>query len=164
MRYLAVVLALAACGDAVLGSAEEPPPRDGAWLQSGIKAYRRLNAHQSLSDQEADRARLVTSYVCAVVDTERHLAQRANLLSAALQQGGERKQHLDSRVIGGMRRALPMIVPMMKTGFLASDPSCEQVLPIVESFLEKYPEVLDKDADVVVEKALLDAYELSDAP
>ena len=164
MQYLAAVLAFAACSSVLAGTATEPKQRDGSWLQRGIREYQRLNAHDSLSEQDADAARSVTSYVCAVVDTQKHLVQRANLLVAALQAGKKRKQHLDAKLLDGMTRTLPMIVPLLQTGFFADSPSCDQALLIVQGFLEKYPEVLDKDADAVIEKALLDAYDKSRDP
>jgi hypothetical protein len=164
MRYFAVMLACATCSSALAGAADELKPHDGAWLQSGIREYQRLNAHESLPDPEASEARAVTSYVCAVVDTHNHLVQRANMLAAALAEGKKRRQHIDPKVLDGMAQALPLIVPLMKTGFSASLPSCERALLIVQDFLQKYPVVLDKDADTVVEKALLDAYDEAKEP
>jgi hypothetical protein len=164
MRYLAALLALAACSGALAGAADELPQHDGVWLQRGIRQYQRLSAHESLPDSDANEAREVSSYVCAVVDTHKHLVQRANMLVAALQQGKKRRQHIDAKVLDGMARSLPMIVPLMKAGFFADIPSCERALLIVQSFLEKYPEVLDKDADTLVEKALLDAYDPGKEP
>jgi hypothetical protein len=131
--------------------------RDGAWLQNGIKQYDRRNAHETLSDKDASDALVVTSYVCAVLDLEKYLVQRAGLLSGALTDG-KKKKHLDPRMLDGMTRALPLVIPLLKTRFLAADPSCDSALTIVRDYLEKYPEMLDKQADVIVEKALLDAY------
>ena len=168
MRYSAVLMACAIGGSALViplaTPADELPPHDGAWLQSGIREYQRLNAHEVLSDRDANEARAVTAYVCAVVETHNHLVQRANTLAAALAQGKQRKPHIDAQVLDGMARALPLIVPLMQTGFFANLPSCERALLIVQDFLEKYPVVLDKDADTVVEKALLEAYSEEKGP
>jgi len=51
-----------------------------------------------------------------------------------------------------------LIVPLMETDFPNEIPSCDRALAIVRDYLEKYPEMLEKDADVIVERALLEAY------
>jgi hypothetical protein len=157
LTRLVVLLALTNASVA----ADAPPAaaavRDGVWLQKGIKQYERRNAHENLSDKEASDALVVTSYVCAVLDLEKYLVQRAALLSGALKDG-KKKRHLDPKMLDGMSRALPLVIPLLKTRFLATDPSCDSALAIVRDYLEKYPEMLDKEADVIVEKALLDAY------
>jgi hypothetical protein len=134
-----------------------PPVRDGAWLDNGIKQQQRWSAHETLSEKELDEATLVTSYVCAVVDLEKYLVERASLLSGALE-GGKRKPHLDSRMLAGMTRAAPILIPLMETDFSVNPPSCDRTLVIVRDYLDKYPEMLEKQADVIVERALLDAY------
>jgi hypothetical protein len=134
-----------------------PPVRDGAWLQNGIKQQQRWNAHESLSDKEINDATLVTSYVCGVVDLEKELVRRAAQLSEALQEGKKRK-HLDPRMLDGMTKAVPILVPLMKSDFTAEAPSCDKALIIVGDYLAKYPEMRDKDADAIVEKALLATY------
>ena len=159
MRYHAAVLAFAVCSNLAAGSPGELKQHDGAWLLNGIRQYQRLNARESLSDQDANEARVVKSYVCAVVDTEKYLVQRADLLAAALEEGRTRKKYLDSHVLDGMTQALLIIVPLMKTAFFANSPTCDRALLIVQDFLQKYPEGLDEDAGAVVDKALLDAYE-----
>ncbi len=158
MRYLAALVAFTVSGGVIAGAPEEPTLHDGAWLQNGLRAYQRLNAHESVAEQDANEARAVSSYVCAVVETEKSLVMRAKLLAAAFQEGGRRKQPIDARTLRGMGQSLPLIVPLMQSGFPAANPSCDRVCLLVHDFLEKYPEVLDKGADVVVEKALLDAY------
>jgi hypothetical protein len=164
MRYLAALLAFTVCGSVIAAAPDEPRQHDGAWLENGLKAYQRLNAHESLAEQDASAARVVTSYVCAVVEMEKSLVMRANLLAAAFHEGRRRKQHIDARTLEGMGQALPLIVPLMQSGFPAENPSCEQTYRLVQDFLEQYPEVLDKGADVVVEKALLDAYDRTKQP
>jgi hypothetical protein len=134
-----------------------PPVRDGIWLQSGIKQQQRWRAHETLSDKELDQATLVTAYVCAVVDLEKYLVERAALLSSALG-GAKRKPHLDPRMLAGMSRAAPILVPLMETDFPVKPPTCDDALVIVRDYLVKYPEMLEKEADVIVERALLDAY------
>ena len=99
----------------------------------------------------------VTSYICAVVDLESYLAQRAVQLSEAVQTG-KKKKHLDPRTLDGMTRALPMLIPLMSSDFLKDRPSCDKAVFIVRDYLQTYPEMLPKDADVIVERALLDAY------
>ena len=141
--------------------ATPPSPRDGAWLQSGIKQYQRRGAHESLSSKEADEAASVSSYICAVVDLEGYLAQRAAQLSEAVR-AGKKKKHIDPQVLDGMTRALPMLIPLMSTGFPKDLPSCERAVFIVRDYLAMYPEMLPKDADVIVERALLDAYSNED--
>jgi hypothetical protein len=136
-----LVLLLAASGCPAQADSPLPPRRDGAWLQNGIERH--------------DTA--VTSYICAVLDLEKYLAQRAAMLSGAVTDG-KKKKHLDPRLLDGMTRALPLIVPLLQTRFLAANPSCAGTLVTVQDYLQKYPEMLDKDADVIVEKALLDAY------
>jgi hypothetical protein len=98
-----------------------------------------------------------------VVDLEKYLVQRANLLAAALEEG-RKKHNINPRRLDGMTEALPMLVPLMKTHFFTDIPSCDAAFVIVRDYLEKYPEVLTKDADAVVEKALLDAYANTNEP
>jgi hypothetical protein len=158
MRALAVILACIACNAAVWGAPWVPPVRDGAWLQNGIKQQQRWNAHETLSENELSDATLVASYICAVVDLEKELVQRAALLSAAAQKGS-RKKNLDPHLLGGMAQAVPILVPLVKGGFVKDAPSCDKALLIVQDYLTNYPDMLDKDADEIVEKALLAAYD-----
>jgi hypothetical protein len=160
MRVLAAILACIIYSAATLSAPWLPPVRDGAWLQNGIKQQQRWNAHENLSDKALNDATLVTSYICAVVDLEKELVHRAALLSEALQ-GGEKRRRLDPRMLDGMAQAVPILVPLMKSGFETDAPSCDRALVIVQDYLAKYPEMLDKDADAVVEKALLASYKPS---
>jgi hypothetical protein len=157
MRFLPAVLACVAWSGATTGTAQVPQQRDGAWLQNGIKLHQRMNAHDNLSEKDASEALVATSYVCAVVDLEKYLVQRAELLAGALEDG-KKKRPLDPKIFDGMTRALPILVPLMKTDFFADSPSCESVLIIVRDYLEEYPEMLPKGAEAIVEKALLEAY------
>jgi hypothetical protein len=157
MKYLPKIMALVACSSVTLNAHEEPIQRDGVWLQNGISQYQRFNAHGDMSEKETNYATVVTSYVCAVVDLEKYLVQRANLLAAALEEG-KKKNHINPQMLDGMAEALPILVPLMKTNFLTDSPSCDAAIVIVRDYLEKYPEVLAKHAEVVVENALLDAY------
>jgi hypothetical protein len=161
MRYLPAVLAFVACSGLAIDSPEKPRARDGAWLQNGIRQYQRLNAHENLSDKETSDAQVVTSYVCAVVDLEKYLVLRADLLAGALEEG-RKKHHINPEKLNGMMAALPMLAPLMETTFFTDSPSCERVFVIVRNFLDKYPEMLTKDADEVVEEALLEAYPKAD--
>ena len=140
-----------------------PPVRDGAWLQNGVKQQQRWVKHENLSDRELNDATLVTSYICAVVDLEKEMVRRAVLLSEALQDG-KKKKHLDPRMLKGITQAVPILVPLMKSDFITDGPSCDRALVIVQDFLAKYPEMLDKDADAIVEKALLATYNPSSEP
>lgn len=140
-----------------------PPVRDGAWLQNGIKQQQRWNAHENLSDNELSDATLVTSYICAVVDLEKELVQRAAILSDALRDG-KKKKHLDPRILEGMDQAVPILVPLMKSDFLTDAPSCERALVIVQNYLTQYPEMVDKGADSIVERALLATYSRGSEP
>jgi hypothetical protein len=156
MRYLWPVIACLVCSGTAWSAPWLPPVRDGAWLQNGIKQQQRWTAHETLSDQELNDATIVTAYICAVVDLEKYLVQRAALLSGALQDA--KKKQLDRGVGEGMRQSVPILVPLLASEFSAANPSCDKAVPIVRGYLEKYPEMLDKDADAIVEKALLDAY------
>jgi len=156
MRYLSAVLAFIAWSSATTGAPQVPRQRDGAWLQNGIRQHQRLNAHEGLSEKDANDALIVTSYVCAVVDLEKYLVQRVDLLGGALEDG--KKRALDPKMLYGMTRALPILVPLMKTDFFTDSPSCERGVVIVRDYLEKYPETLPKDASAIVDNALLDAY------
>jgi hypothetical protein len=164
MRALAFVFVCVSFSAASWAAPWLPPVRDGAWLQNGIKQQQRWNAHETLSDKELSDATLVTSYICAVVDLEKELVQRAALLAGALQAGQKRKQHLDARILQGMTQAVPILVPLMKSDFTTDELSCDRALVIVQDYLVKYPEMLDKAADAIVEKALLASYSRSDAP
>jgi hypothetical protein len=159
MRYLAMFLAVAACNAFAAGPAEQSSERDGIWLQNGIKQQQRLSAHESLSDQQAHDALAVSSYICGVVDFEKYLVHRADLLEGAVRRGKKKKQPIDPRMLAGLVQAFPLLAPLMKTDFLTEDPSCERSVVIVGEFLDEYPEVIDKDAGELIEKALLAAYE-----
>ena len=156
MRYLLSVLACVIYSSASWSAPWLPPARDGTWLQNGIKQQQRWAAHETLSDPQLNDATIVTAYICAVADLEKYLVQRAALLAGALQDA--KKKQLDRGVGEGMRHSVPILVPLLATDFGAANPSCDKVVPIVRAYLEQYPEMLDKDADEIVEKALLDAY------
>jgi hypothetical protein len=156
MRSRLVMLVCAAYTAAALSAPWVPPVRDGAWLQNGIKQQQRWNAHEMLTVEELNEATLVTSYICAVVDLEKYLVERAELLSGAV--GGKKKPRLDPRLLTGMKRAAPILIPLIESRFASDPPSCERTQVIVQDYLQSYPEMLEKDADAIVEKALLDAY------
>ena len=136
MRALFAVLACVAFSSATWSAPWVPPVRDGAWLQNGIKLKQRWNAHETLSDQELSDATLVASYVCAVVDFEKELAQRAATLLQALQSGNPKKR-VDPRLLAGMTQAVPILVPLANRDFLANGPSCERASVIVQEATEK---------------------------
>jgi hypothetical protein len=156
MRSRLVMLVCAGYTAAAASAPWVPPVRDGAWLQNGIKQQQRWNAHETLTVEELNEATLVTSYICAVVDLEKYLVERAELLSGAV--GGKKKPHLDPRLLTGMKRAAPILIPLIESRFASDPPSCERAQVIVHDYLQSYPEMLEKDADAIVEKALLDAY------
>ena len=157
MRALAVVLTCITFSTAAWGAPWLPPVRDGAWLQNGVTQQQRWNAHEKLSDKELNDATLVASYICAVVDLEKELVQRAALLSNAVRDA-KKKQTTRSAHLEGMARAVPILMPLVESDFVTEGPSCDRALVIVQDYLAKYPEMLDKDADAVVEKALLATY------
>jgi hypothetical protein len=163
MRVLAAILACIAYNGATWCAPWLPPVRDGAWLQNGIKQQQRWNAHENLSDKELNDATLVSSYICAVVDLEKEMVRRAALLAEA-SQDEKKKKHLDRRMLEGITQAVPILVPLMKGDFITDAPSCDRALVIVQDFLAKYPEMLDKGADTIVEKALLATYDRSSEP
>ena len=164
MRYLVAVLAWAACSSVAAGTSETPTRQDGEWLLHGIRQYQRLNAHEGLSEQDSNEAMVVSSYVCGVVNFEKYLVHRADMLASALQEGGKRKPLIDRRMRAGMVEALPLLTPLMRTAFVRDDPSCDRVLVIVGDFLDRYPEVLARDASALVEDALLASYDKVDGP
>ena len=157
MRVLVAIVTCISYSAATWGAPWLPPVRDGAWLENGIQQQQRWNAHETLSDKELNDATLVASYICAVVDFEKELARRAALLSGALQEG-KKKKHLDPRMLEGMTQAVPILVPLMSSDFVMDSPTCDRALVIVQDYLTKYPEMLDKDAGAIVEKALLATY------
>src|SRR4051794_10111401 len=136
MRYLPPIIALVAFMSVTISAPEEHELRDGVWIQNGIRQYERLKAHESLSERETDDAKLVSSYVCAVVDLEDYLVQRANLLAAALEEA-RTKHQLDPQVIKGITEASAILVPLMKTHFSSDSPSCEAAMVTVGNYLEK---------------------------
>lgn len=169
MRLTATVCAFLVC---FCGSAWGAPQlaelRDGVWLQEGLKQYRRSAAHERLSERETNDALAVTAYVCAIVDLEKYLARRAAQLAVALADAQAKAQanaQADSTtVFAGITRAVPILVPLLKSDFLMQAPTCERSYDIVRAFLDKYPDMLDKDAYAVVDRALLAAYNHDAAP
>ena len=134
MRIIFATLACVAYSSATWSAPWLPPVRDGAWLQNGIKQQQRWNGHENLSDRDLSEATLVTSYICAVVDVEKALAQRAATLSQALQDG-KKKRHLNPHLLEGMTQAVPILVPLMTRDFIEEGPSCERALVIVQEYL-----------------------------
>ena len=63
-----------------------------------------------------------------------------------------------------MAEALPILVPLMQTRFSTDSPPCDRIVLSVGEYLGKYPEMLSKDAEVVIDKALLDTYSKVDEP
>ncbi len=137
--------------------------RDGSWLRTGIKQLERLNAHETLSEQETNDALVVRSYVCAIVDLERYLVLRADLLARAVAEGGK-KHRANVERLAGMAAAVPILVPLVQTKFSADGAPCDSVVLTVRDYLNKYPEVLTKDAGVIIDRALLDAYSRNTEP
>ncbi len=162
-RWLPGVLALIACNALAADDPEKAQQLDGAWLRNGIDQYERLNAHENLSETDSKDALVVRSYVCAVVDLEKYLVLRADLLAGAVQ-AARKKHHINSEKLNGMAEALPILVPLMRTKFATDSPPCDQIVLSVREYLRKYPEMLTKDAAVVIEKALLDRYSKIDEP
>jgi hypothetical protein len=162
MRALTILLCIT-CNTVAWSAPWLPPVRDGAWLQNGIKQQQRWNTHETLSDKELNDATLVTSYVCAVVDLEKELVERAALLSTASQEG-KKKKHLNPHMVEGMAQAVPILVPLVKSDFITDRLSCDRALLVVADYLAKYPEILDRDAATIVEKALLASYDRTDEP
>ena len=158
MRYLWSFLACVIYSGAAWGAPWLPPVRDGAWLQNGIKQQQRWIAHEKLSDQEVNEATIATAYVCAVVDLERDLVHRAALLAGALDSGKKKKRYLDPGLLKGMRKAVPILIPLATGDFDSANLSCDRAVAIVADYLTKYPEMLDTEAESIVEKALMDAY------
>jgi hypothetical protein len=161
MRALAAILLSVTYSAASWSTPWLSPVRDGSWLQNGIKQQQRSLAQENLSDKELGEATQVVSYVCAVVDFEKELTQRAALLSAAVQQGQKRK-HLDAHLLEGMRQSAQILAPLVKSEFNTDGVSCERAMVMVQEYLVKYPEMLDKDAATIVERALLASYDRGD--
>lgn len=163
MPCLLAVLGFIAYSARAADEPEKAQQRDGVWLQNGINHYEHLNAHESLSDNDANDALVVRSYVCAIVDLEEYLVLRADLLAGAVGDARKRR-HINPQKLSGMAEVLPIIVPLMQTKFSTDSPPCDRIVLIVRDYLGKYPEMLTKDADVVIERALLDAYSKINEP
>jgi hypothetical protein len=160
---LVAVLLLVACN---VGAADDPQilqVRDGTWLRIGINQLARLRAHETLSEQETNDALIVRSYVCAVVDLEKYLVLRADLLARAVGEGRKR-HHANAERLEGMAAAIPILVPLTKTNFSAEGAPCDSVIPMVRNYLDNYPEMLTKDAGVIIDRALLEAYSSGNQP
>lgn len=152
-----IVLALAACTAIVAHSQELTSQRDGAWLQNGIDLYVRMGKHETLSVNQTNEALTAATYICAIVDLEKYFVFRADLLKGAVAEAGKRRR-LSPKELKGIGEALPILTPLMETRFFQDGPSCGAALLLVRDYLIKYPEVLGRDAEVIVESALLDAY------
>jgi len=74
---------------------------------------------------------------------------------------GKKKKHLDSHLLEGMTRTVPILVPLLQSDFVTDTVSCDRALVMVQDFLTRYPEMLDKSADEIVEKSLLAHYDRS---
>jgi hypothetical protein len=160
---LLAALAFVPCAGNAADDSDKARQRDGAWLQNGINEYERLNAHQGLLSNDTNDALVVRSYVCAIIDLEEYMVVRAELLARAV--GEARKQHhINPERFRGMAEALPILVPLMQTKFSTESPPCDRIVLIVRDYLGKYPEMLSRDADVIIEKALLDVYSKMDEP
>ena len=157
MPCLLAVLGFSAYSGRAAEEPEKAQQRDGVWLRNGISHYERLNAREGLSDNDASDALIVRSYVCAIVDLEEYLVLRADLLAGAVSDARKRR-HINPQKLSGMAEVLPIIVPLMQTKFSTDSPPCDRVVLVVRDYLGKYPEMLTKDADVVIERALLNAY------
>jgi len=162
MRIVSLLAVIALSGS-VARSQELIPPRDGAWLQNGIQLYRRMNEHESLSAKQTDEARAAATYVCAVVDLEKYLVFRAQLLKGAVAEATKRHR-AGSKELRGIVPALPILIPLMDTRFFQDSPSCDTALLMVRDYLLKCPGMLTQDAEVIVESALLDAYSDANPP
>jgi len=142
---------------------ETAPERNGVWLHGGIEFYQRMSRHEELSQSEAARALFVVSYVCAVVDLEKYLVYRSDLLKRAIT-AAQKRTHLDPKELKGIYEGLPLSVPLMETRFLQDSPSCETVIGMVQTFMVQHPETLSTSAEVIVEGALLEAYSDTNEP
>ncbi len=163
MRFLLAALVFVTCAGNAADDSDKALQRDGVWLQNGISQYERLNAHETLLGNDANNALVVRSYVCAILDLEEYLVLRAELLTKAV--GQARKQrHINPERFSGMADALPILVPLMQTTFSTDSPPCDRIILIVQDYLGKYPEMLSREADVIIEKALLDAYSKTGEP
>jgi len=129
------------------------------WLENGLRQYERLYAHQKLSDADTNDALAAASYVCAVVDLEKYLVQRADMLVAALKSDNKQER---AKTFNGMARAAPILIPLMSTAFVIERPSCERTFVIVLHYLHENPDMLPKDAGTIIDRALLDAYSKTD--
>ena len=162
-RIVSVIFIIVAVSGIGAHAQSPASPRDGAWLQNGIDLYWRLSERDSLSAKETDGARAVASYVCAVVDLEKYLVFRADLLKRAVAEA-RKHRHVNQQELEGIQEALPILIPLMQTRYFEDSPSCDKALSMVRDYLVKYPEILSKDADVIVERALLDAYSKTTQP
>jgi hypothetical protein len=163
ISYFLAVLLVIACNVRAADYPLMTELHDGSWLRNGLNQLERLNAHETLSEQETNHALVVRSYVCAVVDLERYLVLRADLLARAVGEG-RKKHRANAERLEGMAAAIPILVPLMQTKFSVEGAPCESIVLTVGEYLEKYPEMRTKDAGVIIDKALLDAYSRNNGP
>src|SRR6185437_1868447 len=102
---------------------EQPQERDGIWLQNGIKQEQRQDAQESLSEKEAHDALVVSSYICGVVELEKYLVHRADLLQGAVRRGKQKKRPIDPRLLSGMVQAFPLLAFLIKAAVPTENPS-----------------------------------------
>ena len=120
-----------------------------------------MSQHESLSTKQTEEAQAAATYVCAVVDLEKYLVFRADLLKGAVAEATKHHQ-LDPKELKGIGAAVPLLIPLTDARFIRDTPSCDMALLLVRDYLLKCPEVLPEDAEVIVESALLDAYSTTD--
>lgn len=158
LGFAGVVLVLTA----QFAAAAEPvasEERDGNWLRSGIRAYEHFQNKDQQSLADTTRAIGIIFYVRGVVDAQFALNTKAitqELIIQGSQQLRDPKKKLPQYEIDSMRSSNKFFVPLSQTGFFSAKYSMEQYVQFIKNYLEKHPEKWGKQADIIIEAAMLD--------
>jgi hypothetical protein len=159
--FAGIVFVLFAWAAGAVDSIPSPLERDGNWLRSGIREYEHFQNKDQQSLQNATLAIATIFYVRGVLDMQFSLNTKANVQAMVIQtsqQLKDSKQKLPQCELDSMRSSNKFFVPLSQTEFFSANYSPDQYMQFIKNYLEKHPEKWSKQADAIIEAAMLDAY------